>query len=311
MAERPVFLCDEEKYMTVKHVEFDYYGGFAKSQRQKCVKSLHRSFLQRYPERKVLEISSFSENETGIGLSAFQLMITGKNGKRIPVESAYQAGKVFELGGPYTDLLEAAPAQAKRDERLKTSGRITAFEFDGMRFPTEPLSLFYTWLYLRALTENEELGDQLMEYDAFTDIVFNPNKSVSCQACSAAVYVSLRKKGELERAVSDPEFLAGILPAGSRASLAEQTAVQAASRKPKAAQKPVVVSRPEKKPAEPETPFFEVGDAIVHPSFGSGIITATKESRGRINLVIKFEGREEEMLLYEGWVKEHCSYSRR
>ena len=48
----------------------------------------------------------------------------------------------------------------------------------------EPQSLFYDWLYVSAVTQpqNEPLLGEIMTYSAFTDIEFNPEKSVSCQA---------------------------------------------------------------------------------------------------------------------------------
>ena len=49
---------------------------------------------------------------------------------------------------------------------------------------------------------NPELADQLMAFDAFTDIEFNPNRQINCQAAAAALYVSLRQQGKLEEALS-------------------------------------------------------------------------------------------------------------
>lgn len=132
-------------------------------------------------------------------------MMKSENGKEFSVESAFQAGKIFEKGGPYTDLLDASSKIAKRDERLKNSGRIIAFEFDGKRFETEPKTCFYNWLYIIALHLHEELTKLLIEYNAFTDIEFNPQKSINCQAEAAAIYVSLSKQGLLEEALTDKE----------------------------------------------------------------------------------------------------------
>ena len=211
MAYRPVFTADENKGVQVVSTEFDYFNGFAKIQRQRSVKSLHAAFLRKHPEKRILEISSFSEEPLGIALSAFNLKITLDRGEKVPVENAYQAGKVFALGGPYEDLLFVTPAQSKKDERLKNSGRITGFMFQGKEIPTYPSRLFYTWLYLKALTENETLAQELMQYDAFTDIVYNPDKSVSCQAFAAAMYVFLEKKGEAVKAANNPAYLASLM----------------------------------------------------------------------------------------------------
>ena len=42
----------------------------------------------------------------------------------------------------------------------------------------------------------------MLAYEAFTDIEFNPDKSINCQARAAALYVSLRREGVLEKALS-------------------------------------------------------------------------------------------------------------
>jgi hypothetical protein len=41
-----------------------------------------------------------------------------------------------------------------------------------------------------ALSQNTNITDKLVEYNAFTDIEFNPKKSFNCQAYSAALYIS-------------------------------------------------------------------------------------------------------------------------
>jgi len=56
-----------------------------------------------------------------------------------PLECVYQASKVFMEGGPFRDLLERNPRDAKRDERLKTSGPLKEFQFEGVEWPLESL----------------------------------------------------------------------------------------------------------------------------------------------------------------------------
>ena len=204
MAVRPVFVVSlDNRFCVRENVEFEYFSGFSDAQKRRCINSLHQSYLKANHGKRILEISSKSEDELGVRLSAFNLMINSENGKPFSVESAFQAGKVFENGGPYVDLLKVSSKAAKNDERLKNSGKIIAFEFDGKRFETEPKTYFYNWLYISALHLHEELTKPLMEYDAFTDIVFNPQKSINCQAEAAAVYVSLSKQGLLEEALKD------------------------------------------------------------------------------------------------------------
>ncbi|MDU2710620.1 MAG: hypothetical protein E7C34_02355 [Veillonella sp.] len=50
-----------------------------------------------------------------------------------------------------------------------------------------------------------DLGDKLIEFDVFTDIEFNPKKSLNCQAEAVAIYVSLRKQEMINMALKDKE----------------------------------------------------------------------------------------------------------
>jgi type I restriction enzyme M protein len=49
------------------------------------------------------------------------------------------------------------------------------------------------------------LSEEILEYDAFTDIEFNHEKSINCQARSAAIFVSLSRLGKLEEALKNKE----------------------------------------------------------------------------------------------------------
>lgn len=70
-----------------------------------------------------------------------------------------------------------------------------------------PRTAFYDWLYINALIENPQLAEKLNGYDGFTDIAFNPDKGINCQARSAALYVSLAKLGVLEQCKDFESFL--------------------------------------------------------------------------------------------------------
>lgn len=206
MAIRPVFIVSFDKLFFKKEdIQFKYFNGFSVKQKQKSIDSLHNEYLKKFNEHKILEISSKSDNELGVKLSAFNLKIRTNKGKEISVESAFQASKVFERGGPYTDLLYADSRISKKDLRIRNSGSIVGFRFDGRNFEIEPKTFFYNWLYVNTLNLNKELGDRLIEFDAFTDIEFNPKKSLNCQAEAAAIYVSLRKQNLLDEALKDKE----------------------------------------------------------------------------------------------------------
>ena len=208
---RPVFEVTLDKKLFVpKNIEFQWYSGFALSQKRKCIQNLHQNYLASYPNKNILEISSKSENELGVKLSAFNLMMNF-GGKTFSVETAYQGGKIFEYGGPYTDLLDKPSIAAKKDTRLKNSGKITGLSFFGKNFPLNPVTFFYNWLYINALNQNEDLSEKILNYDAFTDIVFNPQKSLNCQAAAVAIYVSLKRQNLLQPALESPQTFLNIV----------------------------------------------------------------------------------------------------
>jgi hypothetical protein len=190
-------------------VDFQWFPGMAVSQAQKSIVSLHEQ-AAKVGLDDLLEISSKSPSAEGVALSAFNLKFTTlKYNRTFSVEMAFQASKVFERGGPFLELLDTDSRTAKRDERLKTSGRLTKFMFMKMEFPTRPITYFYDWLYVNALTKNRDLWPALLRAGGFTDIVFNPEKSLNCQAYSAALFVSLVATNKLEDALESPEsFLA-------------------------------------------------------------------------------------------------------
>ena len=75
----------------------------------------------------------------------------------------------------------------------------------GEDFPLEPRNYFYTWLYISALSRYPEYIKKLICYDSFTDIEFNPKKSLNCQAMAVAMCVGLLKAGKYEEATQRKE----------------------------------------------------------------------------------------------------------
>ena len=197
MANRPVYIpLTQPPFFREVSIEFVYNSGFAVCQKRKNIEAIHNAFGQQYPHSKILEISSKSLQPLGVSMSAFFLMKQIPSlGHSVPVESAYHGAKKFEQGGPYPDLYHVFPREAKRDPRLNTSGPMCAFTFEGVDYPLEPTHGFYNWLYIQALQENRELVEQVLAYDAFTDIEYNPRKSLNCQARAAAVFVGMMKAG--------------------------------------------------------------------------------------------------------------------
>jgi hypothetical protein len=65
------------------------------------------------------------------------------------------------------------------------------------------------------LATDPELIEKLTAYEAFTDIEFNPEKSINCQARSAALYVSLHRAGLIKSALSCKAAYLKILGGGA------------------------------------------------------------------------------------------------
>ena len=209
MANRPIFTPDFNgfPYVETVDIEFKWYSGFAKSQMQKTIVSLHEA-AEKQGIAPVLEISRKSASRLGVSLSAFILTLETPRGQKMSVECAYQGSKVFENGGPYHDLYSVSSRSAKTDDRLRNSGKLIAFNFCGEDFPIEPKTAFYDWLYITALCQKKkDLMQQLESFLGFSDIVFNPNRSLNCQARAAALFVSLSKNGLIDEQIfSDKDY---------------------------------------------------------------------------------------------------------
>lgn len=213
MAERPIFVPvpDEPELVKEIYLHLKWHPGFAPVQKEKNVQELHAAAAAA-GYAPVLEVSSKSAEKLGRHLSAFHLKVQSRMGE-IPLESAFQGSKVFERGGPFTDLYSVGAKEAKRDPRLRDSGPIVAFEFDGDRFPIDPRTAFYDWLYISTIYPHRDWLQRLRRYAAFTDIEFNPERSVNCQARSCALFVSLMTKGLLDAAVESPQAFVETLAA--------------------------------------------------------------------------------------------------
>lgn len=214
MAVRPIFIPSDQPCRLVEEIsiEFPWHKGMAPSQKKKNVAELHSAASKR-GLLPLLEVSSKSDEKLGTRLSAFNLKVDLDEGSSVPLENAFQASKVFSNGGPFVDLLWVEPRDAKRDERLSSSGKLIGFNFQGQEFPLIPKTAFYDWLYIRALYPHREFLARLQQYKGFTDIEFNPSKSINCQARSCATFVSLDRLDILRQcAQSSSYFMHVLLP---------------------------------------------------------------------------------------------------
>lgn len=212
MASRPIFLPCDSQYQLVREmsVDFLWHAGLAPTQKRKNVVALHEAGKSKgiWP---LLEISTKSEVALGFRLSAFNLKVEMDDGWTIPLESAFQGSKVFQHGGPYINLYGKSGFDIKKDDRLHTSGPLTGFTFQNMNWELEPKTAFYDWLYLHAVNRDPELRDELTSYNGFTDIEFNPERSINCQARSCALYVSLHRRGVLDAVIKNRDQFMDIL----------------------------------------------------------------------------------------------------
>ena len=212
MTERPIFQITKSGDDLVKkiNVEFSWFPGFSIEQKQKSIESLHMQAAKNHNINQLLEISTKSKISVGINASAFNLKMRTKSGIYASVESFYQGSKVFSGGGPYTDIYKKNSLSAKKDERLRTNQQLISFEFFGTTWGLD--DHFYDWLYLNALLQNEKISNELMNYQAFSDIEFNPKKSFNCQAYSAALYCSAQARGFNLDDVKDPSKFKKLFP---------------------------------------------------------------------------------------------------
>ena len=53
--------------------------------------------------------------------------------------------------------------------------------------------------------KHKDWAVSLYKYAGFTDVEFNPSRSINCQARSAALFLSLMKRDQLDEAMQSPQ----------------------------------------------------------------------------------------------------------
>jgi hypothetical protein len=168
MAERPIFIPKPSSSELVGEIflHLTWHSGFAVVQKEKNIKALHEA-AARAGHPNILEVSTKSDNKRGQHLTAFYLKVKSEGLGEIPLECAFQGSKVFERGGPFIDMYEMDVREAKKDPRLRESGILVAFEFEGIRWPLEPKTAFYDWLYAGCVYPYRDWAEKLYTYDGF------------------------------------------------------------------------------------------------------------------------------------------------
>lgn len=168
MAVRPIFIStgDIEKPFITKDISFNWIKGMSYSQKCKRRDSLALEISKLYDIKRWLEISTKSDKEIGVKLSALNLLLNTSTGTD-SVENIYQNSKVFE------------------------DNKIVNFKYNDCVFENEPTGMFYDYIYMYAILQNHDLIKDFTCYDYFSDIEFNPKKSINTQARAAAIFKTL------------------------------------------------------------------------------------------------------------------------
>jgi len=66
------------------------------------------------------------------------------------------------------------------------------------------------------------MASNVLNYEAFTDIEFNPAKSFNCQARAAAQYVSMSRRGILLDALNDKNLFASFYKVEPKVAIKQQ-----------------------------------------------------------------------------------------
>ena len=230
MAKRPVFIPEATGNTLVREqeVEFAFFNGFAVSQKQKSIQSLHQEAKLSIPlDSEILEVSTKSMQLIGTELSAFNLTITTEKYGEILLEAAFQGSKVFETLGQDLNLYTIqSGTEIKKRMKEKADYKLQEFAFDGDTWELEPKTAFYDWIYLQALKERDtdaEITQALKDFGAFTDIEFNPKRSINCQARSCALFIALQRRSILDDALTDKDSFLQVLREFGMAAFPEQT----------------------------------------------------------------------------------------
>ena len=193
MAKKVVFIATDTDFHE-EEFEYTFFPGFAVVQKQKSINSLFASIINKYPDYKVLEVSTKSPEPLGVELSAFNLKLNG-----VSVESIFQSSKVFVDGSQHDFLITYGPSEAKKYIKENAHIPLKCFRYQGQEYPLFPKSAFYDYIYIKALVSNKSLILELAKYNVFTDIEFNDKKSINCQARTCSIFAYLLKTNQLDK----------------------------------------------------------------------------------------------------------------
>ena len=191
MAERPVFEVTTKGNAFVKYHSIQ----FSWNSRNNGDETISDAFINRARKRfsnEVLDLSSNSKNELSKRISARHLTIQ-KNDEEEKVIDIFNKSR-----------LEVE--EEKEGGRFKVQQN--AYEYEGEHWPSWPRSAFYDFLCVQALNQQEDVHEELLEYQLFSDLRSVAGMKNIYHAGSVALFVSLKKRNLLETALtSKQDFL--------------------------------------------------------------------------------------------------------
>ncbi len=207
MAKRLYFIAKPsyQGLIVEKTINFEYFRGQNPKQKRKSVDAMQHAIMATESGGKILEVSKESTSDLGIKLSSINLMYKTREGKSYPVLNIFESSKVFEFGGPYRGLLTADPNDLKNDVRLKDSGRLLGFHFEDVPYSLTPRSLFFDYIYIKALNDRKTIHDELLNYDMITDVTYQMGKMFASSARACAYFISLKKTNLIDEALESTD----------------------------------------------------------------------------------------------------------
>lgn len=208
MAVRKIYLSlPEYPYAKEVSVTFPWSNG----SKHQNIQAVLDTFHDVYPDVPALEVSLASSQPEGVHAAAMKLPFhLAASGQDVPVGIVYEAAKVFENGGPYTELLQCSRQKVQKDARLQQSGKCIGYRLEDTEYPTEPHPYaFFNWLYGCALRQNPEKAEDILKFGAFSDLELgSTKKDRNSPARAAAVYAGLAAAGKLDCLDSYEAFVA-------------------------------------------------------------------------------------------------------
>jgi len=208
MATRPVFVPDTDpdqpQLVHVHEIDFQWLPGRSQEQKKENIAKLHAA-AKSHNLSPLLEVSADSDHSLGYQVCDANLAVEDDRSYLVPLMAAYHGSKVFNGGGPFTDLYLKHGDDITGDERLKTSGNQIGFRFMGLEWGKRSETLFYDWLTIHAINRYRKLSTGIPHFNGFTEIDCPSGGEKVCHARSCAYYVALVAKNLLDEVLDDQD----------------------------------------------------------------------------------------------------------